>query len=133
MFRRLHSDQDGKFNILHAILLLALVAGLYALALYYPPYMQFVKIRSFGREMAMKGSTTQMNDEKNKNYFDSQLRSIGVEYPTSRDITYHRYSPEKVQVAFEYEYAVKHFFMSEPHVLHFTVRCVASVGLCVEE
>ncbi len=132
MLRRLHRDQRGKFNIVHAVLLIAFAAGAYATVMYYPPYVQYWKIRSKARQMALTASTTQMNDEKNKNYFDGEMRSIGVEYPTSRDITYHRYNPEKVQVAFEYEYPVKHLFMSQPHVLHFRVLCLAQAGMCVE-
>jgi hypothetical protein len=131
MLRSLHRDIHGKVNALHIVTVLLVAAGVYALVMYYPPYIQFMKIRSAAREMAQTASAGSANDERQKSWFDNELDAIGVEYPTSRDIVYHRYGPDKVQVSFEYEYEVAHPLVG-PHVLHFTFRCVANNGVCGE-
>ena len=131
MLRRFHRDNAGKVNIVHFILLLAFIAGSYAVVMYYPPYVQFMKIRSAARQLAISSTSTTWNDDSNKSWYDAELKSIGAEYPTSRDLTYHRYNRDRVQVAFSYDYAVNHPLVG-PHVLHFTFRCVANNGICDE-
>ncbi len=132
MLRSLHRDTRGKVNVIHIVLGLLFVAGSYALVMYYPPFFQFLKIRSAAREMAMTASVGNINDDRHKSWFDGELKAIGAEYPTSRDLLYYRYKPNKVEVGFEYEYPVMHP-IAGPHVLFFTFRCVATDGACVEE
>lgn len=131
MIRKLHRDNSGKVNVVHIILVALFIAGAYALVMYYPPYLQFMKIRSAARQLAITSSSTNFNDDKNKSWYDTELRNIGARYPTSRDLTYHRFNERKVEVAFEYEYPVNHP-LAGPHILHFTFRCVANDGICDE-
>jgi len=131
MLRSLHADVRGKVNALHIVLGLLFVAGVYSLVMYYPPVFQFMKIRSAARELARTASAGNANDERNKSWFDNELGSFGVTYPTSRDITFYRYKTDKVEVAFEYEYPVNHPLVG-PHTMHFSFRCVATGGICDE-
>jgi len=129
MLRDWHRDEYGKFNIIHAILILLVVATAYTVGMYYPPYYQFIQIKTAAKETALKGSLDGQNDRRNKGWFDAEMENIDVEYPTSRDLVYYRYSPEQVEVAFEYDYDVNHPIVGT-HRLHFTYRCVAVQGRC---
>ncbi len=131
MLRRLHRDNRGKVNAVHIILVVLFIAVAYALVMYYTPYLQFMKIRSAARQLAITSSSTSWNDDKNKSWYDTELRNIGAEYPMSRDLAFHRFNERKVEVSFEYEYSVNHPLVG-PHVLHFTFRCVANDGICTE-
>lgn len=132
MLRSLHRDIHGRVNAVQIALVLLVLVGGYALVMYYPPYIQFVKIRSAAREMAKTATTGGGNDDRNKSWFDGELETMGVQYPTSRDLTYLRYKPDMVEVAFKYDYPVAHPLVG-PHVLHFTFRCVATDGMCEED
>lgn len=133
MLRRLHHDQSGRFNVLHVLAIAILVGGGYALAMYYPPYYQFLSIRTAAEQVARSSTSTQWNDVQNKQWFDGEMDRIGAEYPTSRDLFFQRYDKGHVVLSFEYEYAIKHFFMKNPHVLRFEYRCVSRNGDCFED
>lgn len=131
MLKTLHRDITGKANVVHIVLVLLFIAGSYALIMYYPPYVQFMKIRSAAKQLALTSTTTSMNDDKNKSWYDSELKGMGAKYPMSRDLLFHRYNEEKVEVGFEYDYSVEHP-LAGPHVLHFSYRCIATAGICDE-
>lgn len=131
MRRDLHHDEFGKFNIVHALFLAAFVAVSYILIMYYPPYMQFFRIKSAAEQMAMSASTGQADDKRNKAWFDTEMGDIGVDYPKSQDLVFYRYDAEQVEVAFQYDFEVNHPFV-EPHRLHFSYRCLAVAGRCRE-
>ena len=130
MFARLHQDQAGKFNVVHVLLLIVVSAALYASIMYIPAYLQFWKIKQAAQELALTGSTIERNDERNKSWYDSRMKEINVQYPMSEHLTYRRLDYENVEVAFEYDYPIKHFWSDQPHVLHFTFMCFAQNGHC---
>jgi len=130
MLRRLHSDQSGRFNFLHVLTIALLVGGGYALVLYYPPYYQFLKIRTAAEQVAKSATSSQFNDVQNKQWFDGEMDKIGVDYPRSEHLFFQRYDKNHVHLSFEYEFAVKHFFMGDPHVLPFQYECISRNGLC---
>jgi hypothetical protein len=130
MLRRLHRDIHGRVNIVHYVLSIAVLAGVYATFMYYPPYMQNFRIRTAARDLALQGSTIETDDGRNKAWFDSRMGEMGYEYPLARDLTYYRYDRDTVEVSFEYAYDVNHFFLGEPHTLRFMYRCKAHKGHC---
>jgi len=131
MLRELHHDEAGRFNIVHAILIILFVAGSYLLAMYYPPYYQYYRIKTTAEQMALSATTSQRDDDRNKQWFDAEMEDIGAEFPKSYDLVYYRFNEEQVEVAFQYDYDVNHPFI-EPHRLHFNYRCMAVGGRCRE-
>lgn len=132
MVARIHSDVSGRVNALHYIFSVVAIAVCYVAIMYYGPYLQFYKIRTAARELAMQGSTVETNDERGKAYYDSRMQEMGYEFPMSDDLTYYRHDRDTVEVSFDYEYSIKHFFRAEPHVLIFEFRCKAHQGHCGE-
>ncbi len=132
MLRTLHRDVSGKVNALHFILAGIAIAACYVLAMYYNPYLQFHKIRNCARDLALQGSTVELDDDRGKAYYDSRMGELGYDYPMSEDLTYYRHDRDTVEVQFAYEYSVKHFFQGEPHILQFEFRCKAHQGHCAE-
>ncbi len=131
MLRSFHSDQDGKFNVVHVILLVVAAVALYVSIQYVPPYIQASQISGLAKTLALTGSTVETNDERNKGWFDSEMREKGHTYPKSENLTYRRINMDEVEVGYEYDYPVKHFWSpNKPHVLHFTFHCHANRGHC---
>lgn len=129
MVSRLHLDQDGKVNAVHYILLVVLIAVIYAAVMYVPPYIQFMTIKKIAAETALSASTVEMNDERNKTWYDSRMKEERYEYPMAQDLYYQRHSNENVEIGFEYDYPVKHLW-GTVHVLHFSYTCNAKLGHC---
>ncbi len=132
MHTSLHRDVAGRVNALHYILALVAIVVCYGILMYYSPHLQFYKIRSAARDLALQGSTVELDDDRGKAAYNSRMGELGYEFPMSDDLTYYRHDRDTVEVSFDYEYEVKHFFQKEPHVLVFEFRCKAHQGYCEE-
>lgn len=130
MFQRFHRDEDGKVNIVHYILGVALIVVFYATYMYFPPFIQYHKIKRLTTEVALTGTTVEGDDLRNKGWFDSRMREMGYSFPMSGDLSYIRHDYERLDISFEYDYPINHFW-GTTHVLHYSYRCSAESGHCV--
>ena len=133
MLAKLHRDIHGRVNVMHYLLAVVVFAGVYAVFMYYAPILHAYQIKSAAKDLALQGSTVESDDTRNKAWYDARMGELDLQYPLSYDLVYYRHDVDTVEVSYEYDHPIKHFFMSQPHVLHFEFRCKAYRGHCKEQ